>query len=176
MLYILELVRSKKGRNEQFFGNLSVTGLKHSFFTFQLGRGTGSFLGGVLIREFGHRQTFQIMGMGSFLASVLYMLVNVLYIRRHTKTKTSSDTNLNHMNGLVISNGSAKMKGGNSTPNPETKDQFQMKPQNHDSDLGYGKVNPGFEEGEFEDGNKFTDIPLDEDNQSTLPHNNNRKK
>lgn len=57
-------------------------------------------------------------------------------------------------------------------------DQIQMKPTNHDSELGYGKINPGFDDGDAaEDTNNFTDIPLNEENQSVqhTQSNNNKK-
>lgn len=80
------------------------------------------------------------------------------------------DINNMNGNGTVISNGAAKLKPG------ETREQFQMKPAHDDSELGYGKVNPGFED--IEDGGKFTDIPLDEDTHSNLnaPQNGNKTK
>ncbi|ODN01877.1 Major facilitator superfamily domain-containing protein 6-B [Orchesella cincta] len=144
----------------------SVQGMMGALY-FGIGRGAGSFLGGLSIKKFGHRETFQIFGLGSFVACLLYTLTNILYLRRHSKA--SSGLDINNMNGLVISNGSAKLKQDNA------KEQFQMKPANQDSELGYGKVNPGFEDvdGGGEDNNKFTDIPLDEDNPSTTHHNNN---
>lgn len=72
------------------------------------------------------------------------------------------------MNGsTVISNGSAKLKS-----NENTSEQFQMKVASDDAELSYGKINPGFEDGDVEDGTKFTDIPLDEDISNV--HNNNK--
>lgn len=47
-----------------------------------------------------------------------------------------------------------------------------MKLANDDAELSYGKINPGFEDGDVEDGTKFTDIPLDEDISNV--HNNNK--
>ncbi|CAL8114118.1 unnamed protein product [Orchesella dallaii] len=143
----------------------SVQGMMGALY-FGIGRGAGSFLGGLLIKKFGHRETFQIFGLGSFIACLLYVLVNILYLRRHSKAGSGID--INNMNGLVISNGAANLK-----QERNGKEQFQMKPTNQDSELGYGKVNPGFEDADGTEDNKFTDIPLDEDNLSTNHQHNN---
>jgi MFS family permease len=70
----------------------SIQGIMGCLY-FGIGRGAGSLLGGILIKEFGHRSTFQIFGAGSLVGAILYSLINVLYLRKHSIAGKGLDIN-----------------------------------------------------------------------------------
>lgn len=60
---------------------------------FGMGRGVGGYVGGLLIKVYGTRVTYRILGGASLVSAILYFLFNVLYInpkhRREEKQKTA---------------------------------------------------------------------------------------
>lgn len=57
---------------------IGILGMAH----FSLGRGSGSFLGGHLMGDYGTRQSFQIMGMVSAISGVLYGILHFIWLRK----------------------------------------------------------------------------------------------
>ncbi|XP_034835100.1 major facilitator superfamily domain-containing protein 6-A-like [Maniola hyperantus] len=61
---------------------IGVLGMAH----FSLGRGSGSFGGGLLIASLGTREAFRYMGLIAFLGGVLYGLLHYFWLRKTTMT------------------------------------------------------------------------------------------
>lgn len=59
------------------------------------GRGTGSFVGGLLIASFGSRVTFRIFGVAAGVLGTAYILVYLFYLRKFEKASFKS-------NGLFV--------------------------------------------------------------------------
>ncbi|KAI5748763.1 hypothetical protein M8J76_001727 [Diaphorina citri] len=57
---------------------IGILGMAH----FSLGRGSGSFLGGHLMGDYGTRQSFQIMGVVSAISGVLYGFLHFIWLRK----------------------------------------------------------------------------------------------
>lgn len=66
---------------------IGVLGMAH----FSLGRGSGSFIGGLLIGEFGTRDAFQYMGLTAFIGGIAYKLIHFIWLRKF-------DSNVRHLN------------------------------------------------------------------------------
>jgi len=111
---------------------------------FGIGRGAGSVIGGVLIKIYGHRETFQIFGVISLVTAVLYEFVNLVYLRKHSIAGKGLD--INNLNGDPNHN-----KGGGGSYGEKA-----IHPGDGVESAGGGFVGPL-------DVNKFTDIPLDEE-------------
>ncbi|XP_053614679.1 uncharacterized protein LOC128677686 isoform X1 [Plodia interpunctella] len=61
---------------------IGVLGMAH----FSLGRGSGSFGGGLLIAQLGTREAFRYMGLMAFLGGVLYGLLHYFWLRKISMT------------------------------------------------------------------------------------------
>jgi hypothetical protein len=55
------------------------------------GRGLGSFVGGFLMKFYGTRSTFRILGVAAFFVGLNYFLFNIFYIRRKRLAKEKID-------------------------------------------------------------------------------------
>lgn len=55
---------------------IGVLGMAH----FSLGRGSGSFAGGMLIAEVGTREAFRYMGLAAMLAGVIYKILHSAWL------------------------------------------------------------------------------------------------
>ncbi|XP_065202542.1 uncharacterized protein LOC135832927 [Planococcus citri] len=60
---------------------IGVVGMAH----FSLGRGSGSFVGGCLIGQFGTRQSFRLMGIGGFITGLIYSLMYFTCLRSYDR-------------------------------------------------------------------------------------------
>lgn len=66
---------------------IGVLGMAH----FSLGRGSGSFFGGLLIGHVGTREAFRYMGMLAVLGGILYYLLYFTYLKRIEKDDAEED-------------------------------------------------------------------------------------
>uniref|UniRef100_A0A336M196 CSON010065 protein n=1 Tax=Culicoides sonorensis TaxID=179676 RepID=A0A336M196_CULSO len=57
---------------------IGVLGMAH----FSLGRGSGSFIGGLLIGEVGTRDAFQYMGLSAFIGGIAYKLIHYIWLKK----------------------------------------------------------------------------------------------
>ncbi|CRK89295.1 CLUMA_CG003054, isoform A [Clunio marinus] len=66
---------------------LGVLGMAH----FSLGRGSGSFLGGFLIADFGTREAFRYMGLIAATGGVAYKLIHILWLKKYDSVPDNED-------------------------------------------------------------------------------------
>ncbi|KAL1464353.1 hypothetical protein WDU94_004007 [Cyamophila willieti] len=66
---------------------IGILGMAH----FSLGRGSGSFVGGHLMGEYGTRQSFQIMGIISAISGVLYGFLHFIWLRKFDGKNIKND-------------------------------------------------------------------------------------
>ncbi|XP_054266161.1 uncharacterized protein LOC128988671 isoform X2 [Macrosteles quadrilineatus] len=64
---------------------IGVLGMSH----FSLGRGSGSFVGGLLIGTYGTREAFQIMGLLGTISGVVYGMLHFFWLHKYNETHTS---------------------------------------------------------------------------------------
>ncbi|XP_034239545.1 uncharacterized protein LOC117644314 [Thrips palmi] len=75
---------------------IGVLGMAH----FSLGRGFGSFLGGLLIGSYGTRKAFRIMGLLACAGGTLYGLLHLLWLKKYDKVeKDVEDGEVDRLNG-----------------------------------------------------------------------------
>lgn len=58
---------------------------------FSVGRGSGSFIGGHIIANFGTREAFRIMGVAAIVSGIIYMLLHYLWLRKITIEKADEE-------------------------------------------------------------------------------------
>ncbi|CAG7728392.1 unnamed protein product [Allacma fusca] len=166
----------------------SIQGFMGALY-FGIGRGAGSLVGGFFIKWYGERITFQIFGVIALISSVLYFILNMAYIRRHTRVHYGLD--INNLRGLkseetlgvppnagIVSVVTSldNSNHGNSTDaeNPASVPKSEIDDTVLSSgDSGTQKLNGGYI-GPC-DVDTYTDIPLDEE-ESPDSTNNVRKR
>ena len=62
-----------------------------------VGRGAGSFIGGFLMKDYGTRSAFRILGVAAFCTAVFYFLFNQLYIRPKNRRLQQEKKALDHV-------------------------------------------------------------------------------
>lgn len=62
---------------------IGVIGMAH----FSIGRGSGSFIGGHVIQNFGTRESFRIMGVVAIISGTIYALLHYFWLRKLTTDK-----------------------------------------------------------------------------------------
>ncbi|XP_024081412.1 uncharacterized protein LOC106668659 isoform X2 [Cimex lectularius] len=62
---------------------IGILGMAH----FSLGRGSGSFCGGLLIEKVGIRQSFKLMGLMSVVAGTIYGILHFFWLHKYTNDK-----------------------------------------------------------------------------------------
>ncbi|EFX74053.1 hypothetical protein DAPPUDRAFT_252370 [Daphnia pulex] len=55
---------------------------------YAIGRGTGSFIGGILIASYGTRETFRMFGIAAGICGVLYVIFYYTYLRKNELSRT----------------------------------------------------------------------------------------
>uniref|UniRef100_A0A6P4E813 Major facilitator superfamily domain-containing protein 6-B-like n=1 Tax=Drosophila rhopaloa TaxID=1041015 RepID=A0A6P4E813_DRORH len=66
---------------------IGVLGMAH----FSLGRGSGSFTGGLLIGQFGTRDAFRYMGLLAVVGGIAYGLLHLIWLRKFDHTTEESE-------------------------------------------------------------------------------------
>lgn len=66
---------------------IGVLGMAH----FSLGRGSGSFCGGLLIGHVGTREAFRYMGLSAVVGGVCYYTLHILYLHKFDKDDNDKD-------------------------------------------------------------------------------------
>lgn len=71
---------------------IGVLGMAH----FSLGRGSGSFWGGLLIGHVGTREAFRYMGLLAVVSGILYYLLHLCYLHKFDKEDVDRDETMNN--------------------------------------------------------------------------------
>lgn len=90
---------------------IGIAGMAH----FSIGRGSGSFIGGYLIKWVGIRQAFRLMGLGAMIAGGMYVLMHIAWLRKFDSPAMEDED-------ILEPDENEKLKGAE----PKYKDQSTM--------------------------------------------------